>query len=241
VLTLSIYFNCRRHDQTVVHERLAWEQCLNGLRHPSGGAVQVSESYGCIQVGGACTIDPEGVRNLPPVPLDSSAPEALLLRSILARIEAVRGLVEGGGGSDLRERLLLVTAAELFAEISTHALMERDDEDGLFSLAAAAAALDLATDFVPGVSLAKDLSILLTGVNPVTGGSASAAERALIAGSVLVPGFVAGAGRGLAKLGRRLARVSEIGGRGAAAAGDVRSALAQADDVLARLVDDVPC
>ena len=56
----------------------------------------------------------------------------------------------------------------------------------------AVAAVDLGTDVTPGVALVKDATIILTGVNPVTGEEVSTWERVFAGATLLVPAAFSG-------------------------------------------------
>lgn len=241
VLYLSLYFNCRRHDQHVDHEQYRWAQCLNGVVHPSRGHVELFEGSGCILTSGECRIDPDALASLPMIELDPTKPETIVLQAAYARLAELRARIMAEGGPTLRERLQALNAAELFSDVALEAFRDQEEESGIFALSSALGLIDLAADFVPGTGLFRDGVIVITGINPITGESVSATGRALTAGTLLVPGFLVGSAKGIARLSTRLDRIADSGKRTAGVADDLRRSIQRADDEVERLVRGVPC
>lgn len=64
--------------------------------------------------------------------------------------------------------------------------------------------IDVALDFIPFVSLAKDVVSITTGTNPITGELLSQIDRGIFLGLILVPSLVSAPARQLAKIGRKI-------------------------------------
>lgn len=231
---VAIWFNCRLPSQSVETQELRWTRCLTDVIHPSGGVAVETWSLGCTLVNGACVSRDLGGVNLGD--LDPASPEGILLRGAYARILEVRALVNAQGGTDLASRLLLLDAAEMISDSALDAFRERAEDEGSSLVSKSLALIDLATNFVPGVSTVKDVTIVLTGVNPITGEEVSDAERAMVAGTLLVPSFVSGATHGLIGAVRRLDHVAASGIRSAEHAAEIANAVRRADDELRVLV-----
>ena len=235
--TVAVWFNCRRPSQHVDTQELRWTRCLTDVVHPSGGLAVETWSSGCTQVDGVCVI-----RDLADVDLgdlDLGSPEGALMRATYDRMLAVRNQVIAEAGDNLASRLMLLDAAELISDSALEAFRERAIEEGSSLLSKSLALIDIATDFVPGVSAIKDATIVLTGINPITGETVTDAERAMVAGTLLVPSFVSGAARGLVRAVSRLDHIATTGIRSARHADEVARAIRRADDELRILVDCV--
>ncbi len=235
VAYVSVYFNCRPPNypqRSFEHQEIYWARCLNGVQHPSNGNATEYWGLNCILVNGACIIGTLSQFDLGGI--DESSAEGILLRAAMQRLLEVRAEVVGDG-EYLAERLLLVDAAELITDIAIEAFQEQLREEALSEVSTAMALLDLATDFVPGVSLIKDATIVLTGVNPVTGEEVSDVERAMVAGTLLVPAFVSGGARGFVSVARRLDAVANSTRASADRAADLIGSVRRAEDELLEL------
>src|SRR6478735_4191495 len=109
------------------------------------------------------------------------------------------------------------------------------------SVSMATRLLDIATDFVPGVSFAKDAIVVVTGVNPITGEEASATERALTFAAMAAPAVLSGGPKALVKTAARLEHVAQGGRRSAHLAEELVHVISKSDDELIDLVKSVPC
>lgn len=63
----------------------------------------------------------------------------------------------------------------------------------------AKAVIDIAMDFTPGLSIAKDIITISTGINPVTNEIVGKTEIGLIIAGIMVPGAIKGAAKGVTK------------------------------------------
>lgn len=91
------------------------------------------------------------------------------------------------------------------------AYSEGRDEEGDEYLEGALSLLDTALDFVPGVSFIKDVTSIVTGVNPITGEEVSDTDRAIMLGSLFLPAALSGTGKIATKAAKALEILSERG------------------------------
>lgn len=242
-LQMSLYFLCRAYGDSDTPgwiSRYDWYQCLNGVADPSGGKPEITTFYTCPpdQDGTPCTI-----HSLPdePIEVDANSPDGLLLRALIQKISDTRAKLKSAGGATLDQQLQLVDAAALFAAVADDAFVKSYRGLAVQSVGTAWRVLDLAVNFVPGVALARDSVVVLTGRNPITGETVSDTERAMIAASLLAPAFLEGTTRSLVDLGETLEDVARSGKAEATVAGDLVGAISRSDEEVADLVHSVPC
>jgi hypothetical protein len=218
---------------------MEWDQCLNGATPPSGGEPTILYDYpGCHLTDGICTF-----AQLPddPFEVDASTPDGMLLRALAARIAGARAQVKAQGGGTVAEQLQLLDAAHLFADLADSAFVKQARALGQHAVGIGYRLADLAVNFVPGVALGRDAICVLSGVNPITGETLTDTERTMIAGALLVPGFLEGAAEALTDLGRAAEDVARSAKSDAAIAEDLAGAMSRSDDAVADLVHAVPC
>jgi hypothetical protein len=238
-LQMVAWFNCHTRDSETWDERMEWDQCLNGAKPPSGSDPTIRYDYpGCHLVDGVC-----GFAQLPndPYEVDASTPDGMLLRALAARLNDVRAQVKAQGGGTVADQLKLLDAAQLFADLADAAFVKKARALGVHTVGIGYRLADLAANFVPGVALGRDAIIVLTGVNPITGETLTDTERTMIAGALLVPGFLEGAAEALTDLGRAAEDVARSAKADAAIAGDLAGSMARSDEAVADLVHAVPC
>jgi hypothetical protein len=239
-LRMIAYFNCRTYDQDTWDEAMEWDTCLNGHQHPSDGDASISYDYpGCHYVDGVC-----GFAQLPdnPLEVDGTTPDGMLLRSLIANLNDARAKLKAQGDTGtLTQSLQILDAAQLFADLSDEAFVRKARALGVQSVSVGMRLVDLAVNFTPGVALGRDSVIVLTGTNPVTGEKISDTERAMIAGTLLVPAFLEGAAHTLVDLGESLEGVARSAKAEAGAAGDLAAAIERSDEEVMDLVHAVPC
>jgi hypothetical protein len=97
-------------------------------------------------------------------------------------------------------------------------------------------AADLATDFTPGISLAKDIISLMTGVNPVTGEVLSDTERALIAATMVMPTAFSAGAKVAARAAKAASKIAKSGPllKGGSKNGPIRETLSKPFDDLSK-------
>ena len=174
-----------------------------------------------------------------PVGVGADTFEGMLLRSVIGRIIELREKVMAEAGPNLDDQLLLINAAELFAEIADQAFLNQAGPNALVAVSTATRLLDLVTDFTPGASLIKDAAIIVTGRNPITGEMVSDAERAMVAAGLLVPSFFSGGAKALVKTARHLEAVAGAGKAVSPVADDLVATLRRSDEALADQL--LPC
>jgi hypothetical protein len=247
VRDLTVYFNCARRIRHVTRpnilvREIVWTRCENGVTHPSNGVPRTY--YGansCRLINGVCRVPASLPPSLLPDELDDGTPEGAILANLVARLTEVEAQVRSDGGPNLGQRLALVDASALFLDLAETAILQEQYEAAAAHLSIGALALDLATDFTPGVSLAKDLITVATGINPVTFEEVSDTERALVGASLLVPGFLKGAARTLTEVTGVLADIARSGRRGAALADALVAVYRRADEHIADVTGWITC
>lgn len=156
-----------------------------------------------------------------PVPAGCPAPHESLCESpveALWRRHQTAGEQCGQSGLYAPQRQMLLGVAGVMLDLASDA---HADADALFSDALtknARTCVDLATDFIPGVSLAKDIGMLVTGTNLVTGESLTKVEMGFVVAGVLMPGALKGTVKGIGRLAQSLRRIVSRGGRSSAQA-----------------------
>ena len=90
---------------------------------------------------------------------------------------------------------MALSAAELLLHLADAHFSAGSTQQGRETLSRANSCLSLVMDFIPGVSLAKDLISLFRGIEPITGEVLSKHEMGWIAASIFVPGSIKAAGR----------------------------------------------
>ncbi|NRA67359.1 MAG: pre-toxin TG domain-containing protein [Pseudobacteriovorax sp.] len=238
---LSVFINCKRHsDGFIYNNEYKWYHCLNQVVHPSEGA-KITTHNGCQwNENGACEIRPGTLGDFG-LEIDSDSPEGLLLRNLFQRISDAKVIIKEEGGEHLKSRLELLTASELFADLAVEQFFLGDTQEGLKAFETARFFLDTAIDFIPGISAAKDASIIMFGINPVTGENVSDVERAMTAGTFLVPAFLSGTGKGLVKTVKALGRLADSQKKSAKHAKGLLKSIDKSDEALEDLVDHLPC
>lgn len=225
---------------TYIRER---DVCTTGNAHP----------YPVILCIGPCSQGAEmrqryfealAVATLPsgyPFLTDVQIPAGRAIFDLFAALDGIQDQILAEGGPELAAKQAMVDLATLALYVADDSFHEGDEETGAAALLSATTLVDLLTDFIPGVSTAKDIVSLLTGFNPITGAELSDVDRALILGTLLLPGVVAGGGKALAKIGRTLGRLRSEERALGRTADALFHTLERSDSKLGRLVSDLPC
>ena len=154
--------------------------------------------------------------------------------------EAVRAIVATDTTPDRATRDALLDYAELTIEVADGHYLDGEQGEGDHAVSTTLQLIDMALDFVPVASNVKDAVVVFTGVNPITGEQVSDTERAMTAGTMLVPGFLAGGAKALIKTVKHLDTIAALGRRGADAADDLAQSVRRADRELSENLP-VPC
>ncbi len=163
------------------------------------------------------------------------------LHHIQKRIESTRALVATDQSENRPFRDALLDSAEFAVGVADSAYAEDDDSYGDFFLGFAIGAVDLATDFIPGVSAAKDAYKIWTGKDPITGEAISDVEIAMIAGGFFMPSILSGTVKGMVKLGKFVGKVAGKVGKAGKLAKKLKGSIKKSDDALADWFGRVPC
>jgi len=111
----------------------------------------------------------------------------------------VRESIRSGHEKGHRESEKLLDFADASSDIADEFYSEGYKAEGNTAIATALAAVDLAIDFAPGFSLAKDIVSITTGVNPVTGNTLSSTEIAITTAALFIPSAFSGAAKAVRK------------------------------------------
>lgn len=129
------------------------------------------------------------------------------------------------------------TLSEVGIIQADQAYAEGQDAEGDAYLEGAFTVMDSIMDFIPGVSFIKDVTSIVTGVNPITGEDVSDTERALLLGSLFIPSALSGTGKVIGKAAKALQTLS---GKGNSTADEVLNVIARADQSLDKY-SHAPC
>lgn len=163
------------------------------------------------------------------------------LHQVQKKIEAARALVATDTSENRPFRDSLLDSAEWAVGAADQAYAEEDSSSGDWFLNIATTAVDLATDFIPGVSAAKDAYRIWTGVDPITGEELSDVEIAMIAGSFFMPAILSGTVKGLVKLGSFASKLANKAGRAGVLGKKLKAAIASSDEAVAKWGVGSPC
>ena len=136
------------------------------------------------------------------------------------RVTTFRQQLAGGGPGDPGNRVIQGNMLA-FCELCADGALGLEGEDGALAsqlLAQGSQILDLATDFMPGVSLVKDLVSITTRINPITNEKVGDVEAGLLAAGILFPGALEGAAKGVGKAAKAIAAAIKRNGKAMAAA-----------------------
>lgn len=106
-----------------------------------------------------------------------------------------------------KERETLIGMADLLIEAADYEYVEKNIQNGDRLVNLANQALDTVMDFLPGVSLVKDVISLITGVNPITGENLGKLEKSIILGSIFLPSVLTGFTKGISKTAAILSKI----------------------------------
>lgn len=135
----------------------------------------------------------------------------------------------------------IIEFAELGIFLADRAYAEGDKEFAEALLKASLSALDTALDFVPGVSLAKDLTTISTGVNPVTQQKVTDAERAFLVAGILAPTAIQGSAKVLKRFGSLGTKLIKESAAGKALAERFLGVIRKAEESLVEYAGKIPC
>ena len=120
----------------------------------------------------------------------------------------VQQTVIAEGGPHQETRKSLVDLADLGLDIADETYSDGNLADGDKALDTALGALDIALDFVPAISAEKDLITIATGVNPITGETASAVDRVVLTACLFFPPLLSGTAKNIVR--NSIKRTSDI-------------------------------
>jgi len=121
--------------------------------------------------------------------------------------------------------------SEIGIILADDAYSEGRDAEGDQYLEGALSILDTALDFVPGVSFIKDVTSIVTGVNPITGEDVPDTDRAIMLGALFLPAGLAGTGKLITKTAKALEKLAE---RGSSKADELINVVRNSDNEIAK-------
>ncbi|WP_396587709.1 DNA/RNA non-specific endonuclease [Bermanella sp. R86510] len=127
--------------------------------------------------------------------------------------------------------------SEIGIEQADQAYSEDRNVEGDAYLNGALSMLDSTLDFVPGVSFIKDVTSIVTGVNPITGEDVDDTDRAIMLGTLFAPAALSGATKVVTKVAKALTTMSE---RGVSSADDLIKVIQNSDRSFSKYVQG-PC
>lgn len=101
----------------------------------------------------------------------------------------------------------MLDVAEINIALADIAYIEGNQQEAKEHLEMALKITDTVLDFVPGISLVKDIVSLTTGVNPITGETLSATELSFIAVGLFVPSAFSATGKRFEKLASNFSKI----------------------------------
>lgn len=156
------------------------------------------------------------------------------LQHTRAESELINDLNERSQGQHYTQKKSIIDIANVGIGMADQSYASGDNAEGDAFMSNARAALDILTDFTPGVSLAKDSVSLMTGVNPVTGEVLSDLELGVLAATIFLPATMAGSAKAIGKAAVKLSRKSgKIGDLGKKVVDRIKGS----DDILTPYVD----
>ena len=191
---------------------------------------------------------PPTPRSATNVPREAAAGEAMRNR-IAAIMETTRRQYREHGLREcetLRQRINGVRTSTPVDQHASHELLDFADvltdtasqtyaddapDEANRSLGLAKACVDLATDFMPGVSLAKDVVSLASGKNVITGEELTRVDQGFLIAGLLMPGVLKNGIKHLAKVGDALRKLITRGAKSAPKAARLLQAVAAAEQV----------
>lgn len=241
-LRVRIYVNCKEIKNDYIYQDIySWYRCLNEISHPTEGKPKHTQEYGCfLNTKGHCLIRPSAGGDFSLV-VDPNTPEGLLLLNIYQKVASLRNQITKDAGDHIREQMMLIDAAEMFADLANEAFGAQDNLYALKSVNVATRLLDTAADFTPGVSFVKDVTILITGINPITNEPVSDIEKAISLAFLLTPVALSGTMKTLTKTAGVLKNLARARRNSSALSEGLLKSIRETDHALKDFTKKIPC
>jgi len=127
----------------------------------------------------------------------------------------------------------MLKAADLGIAAADQLYAVGDAINGEKALHVALLCLDIALDFVPGISFVKNSLTIVSGINSITGQEVSNTERAILSAMLVMPSLLSGAAKGLMHSGVIFQKIAKSESAAASLAGELATVVGKADRSLA--------
>jgi len=148
--------------------------------------------------------------------------------------DAAAGEISRRPGEHQSARQDMLKAADLGIAAADQLYAVGDAINGEKALHVALLCLDIALDFVPGISFVKNSLTIVTGINSITGQEVSNTERAILSAMLVMPSLLSGAAKGLMHSGVIFQKIAKSENAAAGLAGELATVVGKADQALFR-------